>query len=209
MFNRKVSASKPATILILDRYNMKTKYILYIIILLGTSCSSNKSLVTNYLKAKNECNFDSMSKLLNENYYEQFLNDSILEIKNLDHLKDFTEWGCIMSSNVEMKNISSSKTKVKTIEQHTNLIDSILNRNPRVFQITYYIENNKIKYSRIDTLSGYRKNALQGKLALDKFKSFVLKNSIDDGNGIEKEDAVKLKNALLYYQNTVINNSNK
>jgi len=188
---------------------MKTKYILYIIILLGTSCSSNKSLVVNYLKAKNDCNFEAMSKRLHENYYENFLNNSILEIKNLDHLKDFTEWGCIMSSNVEMKNISSSKGKVKTIEKHTNLIDSILNRNPRVFQITYYIENNKIKYARIDTLSGYRKNALQGKLALEKFENFVLKNSIDKGNGIKKEDAVKLKNALLKYKNTITNNSHK
>ena len=157
-------------------------------------------IVKKYIKAKNDYDFGKMKQYLDSDYYETFLNNYTFESQTMQELKELTDWCEVMHATTILKNIDQKNDEVVTIEQYSNLMDTIINRRPKVFKVTYFVESNKIVYSKIDSLNGFSKLSLDKAPEILEFYKYVFKHNPKFQDSGTKEGALELKKALLDYK---------
>lgn len=165
-----------------------------------TSCSrDNEGIVSNYLSASHDNNFEKALIYLDSGYTEVFVNGSI-EVQNLDQLKDLMEWRKEMETQSDILSISSLGDTVIVEEKTSNFMDEILEREARTFKLKYVLENGIIMKSIIDTLEGFSKTSRFNRMKTAEFQRFQYANRLNNGKGFTREGAIELKESLKAFE---------
>jgi hypothetical protein len=161
--------------------------------------TGNEALVKSYIEARNNYKTSKIITLIDENYKEIF-SDGTLEIRNVEHLKEYVLFQKEMESKVRLISLESTDDIVTTIEEYSSYIDIALERKLRKFQIIYTFKNGRILSQKIIPLKGHKKITKFNNKCWKKLIEFCDINRIEfESRRMNYEMAVNLRKALDKY----------
>ena len=150
-------------------------------------------------------NYDCSKALeqLHPNWKEVFIDDSEIEIEGIHKLEDIFDWNEIMQAELTVLSSHVNGDTVVVHERHTNLYDSILGRESRLWEMTYVFKDEKIIQSIIDTLPGHRARSRDNYEKLNSFNSYCEDHGWPCSVKRDNQSAVELKQSLLRYAEAI------
>lgn len=178
---------------------MKNHFYLLILIcfIIFTNCSNNANLAEAFVAARNAGNISKIEKIIDKNYHETF-GDTIIDIKDKNHLFDNIRWGVELESKTTIvETLSVSDTAIVTVEENINYKDIVLKGRPRKFKITYHIKNGIILKQQFDSLPGHHETFTYNNRFYDSLILYCEKNQLGYPSADMNQEGGKYLKKLL------------
>ena len=178
---------------------MKHFVFVFLVSFLLLLCGDHKTIVEELIEARNDHNFNAVEQLLDEGYREYFANGAI-ELDSLAHLEERMKWEEVLNSQTRLVSLENAGDSIVVVEEYTNYIDEVLQREPRTFQVTYFVSDNKVTHAVMDTLPGYSESRKKLEEAMEPFHLFCEESGFEVGLPMNGEGALTVKEALDAYK---------